>query len=103
MLAEIMQLDPIYVVANISSQQALQIRANLDQRRLTLDELHKIPVEAALSDETGFPHHGTIEYVAPQIDPATGTLYVRGILRNPDQDAAAGHVRQHPPADGQDR
>ena len=47
-LAEITQLDPIYVVANISSQQALQIRANLDQRRLTLDELHKIPIEAAL-------------------------------------------------------
>jgi RND family efflux transporter MFP subunit len=39
-LADITQLDPIYVVANISSQQALQIRANLDQRRLTLADLH---------------------------------------------------------------
>ena len=84
-LAEIMQLDPIYVVANISSQQALQIRANLDQRRLSLDDLHKVPVEAALSDESGFPHKGTIQYVAPQIDPQTGTLYVRGILSNPDR------------------
>ena len=46
---------------------------------------HKIPVEAALSDETGFPHKGTIQYVAPQIDPQTGTLYVRGILSNPDR------------------
>jgi RND family efflux transporter MFP subunit len=81
-LAEITQLDPIYVVANISSQQALQIRQNLDQRRLSLDELHKIPVEAQLSDETGYPHKGTIEYVAPQIDPQTGTLYVRGLMRN---------------------
>ena len=89
-LAEITQLDPIYVVANISSQQALQVRANLDQRRLTLDELHKIPIEAALSDETGFPHHGAIEYVAPQIDPQTGTLYVRGILRNPDRTLLPG-------------
>ncbi len=82
-LAEITQLDPIYVVANISSQQALQIRANLDQRRLTLAELHQIPVEAALSDESGFPHHGKLEYVAPSIDPATGTLYLRGVLPNP--------------------
>ena len=40
-LAEITQLDPIYVVANLSSQQALQIRANLDQRRLTLADLHQ--------------------------------------------------------------
>ncbi len=89
-LAEILQLDPIYVVANISSQQALQVRANLDQRRLSLDELHKIPIEAALSDETGFPHHGAIQYVAPQIDPQTGTLYVRGILRNPDRTLLPG-------------
>jgi RND family efflux transporter MFP subunit len=84
-LADITQLDPIYVVANISSQQALQIRANLDQRRLTLAELHQIPIEAALSGETGFPHRGTIEYVAPGIDPTTGTLLVRGVMRNPDR------------------
>jgi RND family efflux transporter MFP subunit len=82
-LADITQLDPIYVVANISTQQAQQIRANLDQRRLTLAELHQIPVEVALSGEAGFPHRGTIEYVAPAIDPATGTLLVRGILPNP--------------------
>lgn len=82
-LADITQLDPIYVVANISTQQAQQIRANLDQRRLTLAELHQVPVEAALSGETGFPHRGTLEYVAPAIDPATGTLLVRGILPNP--------------------
>ena len=37
-LAEIFQLDPIYVVANISAQQLTQIRANLKQRRLTLAE-----------------------------------------------------------------
>ena len=81
-LAQITQLDPIYVVANISSQQALQIRTNLDQRRLSLEELHKIPIEAALSDETGFPHKGTLEFVAPQIDATTGTLYVRGLIPN---------------------
>lgn len=89
-LADITQLDPIYVVANISSQQALQIRANLDQRRLTLAELHQVPIEAALSDESGFPHSGTIEYVAPQIDAATGTLLVRGIMRNPNRTLLPG-------------
>ena len=89
-LADITQLYPIYVVANISTQQALQIRANLDQRRLTLAELQKVPIEAALSNETGFPHRGTIEYVAPAIDPATGTLLVRGIMRNPDRTLLPG-------------
>jgi RND family efflux transporter MFP subunit len=89
-LAEITQLDPIYVVANISSQQALQIRQNLDQRRLSLDDLHNIAVEAQLSNETDFPHKGTIEYVAPQIDQQTGTLYVRGLISNPTRSLLPG-------------
>jgi RND family efflux transporter MFP subunit len=89
-LAQITRLDPIYVVANISSQQALQIRTNLDQRRLTLEQLRRIPIDAALSDETGFPHRGTIDYVAPSIDPSTGTLYVRGLLQNPNRTLLPG-------------
>jgi RND family efflux transporter MFP subunit len=84
-LAEITQLDPIYVVANLSEQNVLRIRQNLDQQRLTLADLHKVPVDVGLSDEQGFPHRGTIEYVAPALDPQTGTLLVRGILANPDR------------------
>jgi RND family efflux transporter MFP subunit len=84
-LAEITQLDPIYVVANLSEQQVLQIRQNLGQHRLTFADLRKVPVDVALSDQTGFPLQGTIEYVAPALDPATGTLLVRGILSNPDR------------------
>ena len=84
-LAEITQLDPIYVVANLSEQDVLKVRANLGQHRLTFADLRKVPVDVALSDETGFPHRGTIEYVAPALDPATGTLLVRGIMQNPDR------------------
>jgi RND family efflux transporter MFP subunit len=89
-LAEITQLDPIYVVANLSEQDVLKVRANLGQHRLTLDDLKKVPVDVALSDQTGFPLQGTIEYVAPALDPATGTLLVRGILRNPDRTLLPG-------------
>jgi RND family efflux transporter MFP subunit len=81
-LAEVTQLDPIYVIANLSEQTLLKMRQNLDQHRLTLADLHKVTVEVGLSDEQGFPHVGTIEYVAPELDPATGTLLVRGILPN---------------------
>ena len=84
-LAEITQLDPIYVVANLSEQQVLQIRQNLGQHRLTFADLHKVPVDVALSDQTGFPLQGTIEYVAPALDPATGTLLVRGNVAHPDR------------------
>ena len=83
-LAVITQLDPIYVVANLSEQQVLKVRQNLGQHRLTLADLRKVPVAVELSDQTGFPLQGTIEYVSPGIDPSTGTLLVRGILENPN-------------------
>jgi RND family efflux transporter MFP subunit len=89
-LAEITQLDPIYVVANLSEQQVLQVRQNLSQHRLSFADLRKVPVDVALSDQTGYPLQGTIEYVAPGIDPATGTLLVRGILANPDRTLLPG-------------
>jgi RND family efflux transporter MFP subunit len=89
-LAEITQLDPIYVVANLSEQQVLKVRANLAQHRLTLADLHKVPVDVALLDQTGFPLQGTVEYVSPGIDPSTGTLLVRGILSNPDRTLLPG-------------
>lgn len=84
-LAEIMQLNPIYVVANLSEQDVLKVRANLGQRRLTYAELVDVPVEVGIENAAGYPYRGTIQYVAPQIDPQTGTLLVRGILRNPDR------------------
>ena len=102
-LVEIVQLDPIYVVANISSQQALQIRANLDQRRLSLADLHRVPIEAALSDETGFPHRGTIEYVAPGDRPGDGhAARARHSCQSRPGPAARG-VRQDPSSHGQGR
>jgi RND family efflux transporter MFP subunit len=89
-LAEITQLDPIYVVANLSEQTVLKVRQNLDQHRLTLADLQKVPVDVGVSDQTGFPLQGTIEYVAPALDPQTGTLLVRGVLPNPDRNLLPG-------------
>lgn len=89
-LAEINQLDPIYVTATLSEQQVLDIRANLNQRRLNPAELLKIPVDVGLENGTGFPYRGVIEFVSPQFDPSTGTLQVRGILKNPDRNLLPG-------------
>jgi RND family efflux transporter MFP subunit len=32
--------------------------------------------------DAGYPYHGHVDYVAPQVNPATGTLEVRGIFEN---------------------
>ncbi|MGE0258849.1 MAG: efflux RND transporter periplasmic adaptor subunit [Alphaproteobacteria bacterium] len=89
-LAEIVQLDPIYVVANLSEQDVLKIRANLNQQRLNLAQLLKVPIDVSLKDEGNFSLHGTLEYVSPGIDPATGTMLLRGVLANPNRDLLPG-------------
>ena len=89
-LATIIQLDPIYVTFNMSEQDVLRIRDNLNQRRLSLEELSKIPLDIGLMDEEGFPHAGFLNYVSPEIDPATGTILVRGLFNNPNRDLLPG-------------
>ena len=49
----------------------------------TVRDLGSVPVEAELAGETGYPHHGALDYVAPTVDPSTGTLAVRGRFANP--------------------
>ena len=89
-LATIVQLDPIYVEFNVSEQDVLKIRQNLANRRLTVEELGKIPLDIGLMNEEGYPHAGVMNYVAPEIDAQTGTILVRGLFKNPDRDLIPG-------------
>jgi multidrug efflux system membrane fusion protein len=82
-LATIVQLDPMYVEFNMSEQDVLQIRENLKERRLDVQELSKIPLSIGLMNEDGFPHQGFLNYVSPEIDATTGTILVRGLFNNP--------------------
>jgi RND family efflux transporter MFP subunit len=83
-LATIVQTDPIYVNFNISEQDVLHIRAEIRRLGVTTAELKAVPIEVGLQTDKGYPYEGTLEYVSPKIDPSTGTLAVRAILKNPD-------------------
>lgn len=83
-LATIVQIDPIYVNFNVNEQQVLQIREQLRKEGLTIKDLGPIPVEVGTQTETGYPHKGVINYVAPDLDQSTGTLGVRALLDNKD-------------------
>lgn len=84
-LATIVQLDPIYVTFNVSEQDVLRVKAMMAQRGLKPAEVGKVPVEVGLMNEAGFPHKGIIDYIAPNLDPSTGTLQVRGVFENPNR------------------
>jgi RND family efflux transporter MFP subunit len=90
-LASIVQFDPIYANFNFNEQEVLQIREAMAVRGITPDDLKKIQVEVGLQTESGYPHTGTLDYVAPAVNESTGTLTVRAILPNPDRVLLPGY------------
>jgi multidrug efflux system membrane fusion protein len=84
-LATIIQLDPIRVIGSISEQDVLRIKETMPKRAFGPAEIAKVPIEVGRMDEPNYPHHGTLDYVAPSIDTNSGTLTLRGILANGDR------------------
>jgi len=85
-LASIVEVNPIYVWFSLSEQQVLRIKEGMAKLGRELMSIREnpglIPVEIGLQTETGFPHVGKLDYIAPQVDPSLGTLTVRGIFDN---------------------
>jgi RND family efflux transporter MFP subunit len=90
-LATVVKMNPIYVTFNVSEQEVIRIRAGATRAGRKLDDIKSIPVEVGLQDETGYPHRGHMDYVAPNVDPSTGTLAARGILENTDYALLPGY------------
>jgi RND family efflux transporter MFP subunit len=80
-LAEVNQIDPIYVYFNINEQDLLRVRGEEEANKDVSKE--KWPVYFGLADEKGFPHKGYLDFAAITISPTTGTLLLRGIFPNP--------------------
>jgi len=81
-LATIVQQKPIYVNFNVDEQQVLNVREQLREAGVKLEDLGPIPVGIGLQTEVGYPHTGTLNYVAPEVDASTGTLAARAIFEN---------------------
>lgn len=81
-LATIVAMDPIWVNFTVNEQDVLRIRAEAQRRGLTSADLKQFPILVGLQTETGYPHEGHLDYVAPTINQSTGTLAVRGLVPN---------------------
>ena len=95
-LATIVQMDPIYVNFTASERDVLQVRANLAAAGKTPADLIGMAVEVRLQNESEYLHKGKLDYVAPMVNPATGTLAARASLPNANRPLLPGyfvHVR----------
>jgi len=98
-LATIVQVAPIHVYFNVSETLVLRVKEALAKQGKTLQDVPDVPVEIGLQIEEGYPHVGRLDYVAPSVDPATGTLEARAIFDNKDLSLLPGlFVRVRIPA-----
>lgn len=84
-LATIIQLDPIRVIGTVSEQDVLRIKETMPKRSFGPSDIANVPIEVGRMNEAGYPHRGSLDYVAPALDTSTGTLLIRGVLSNAER------------------
>lgn len=84
LLTTIDRLDPVYVSFQPSSEQLLEWREQPRSRAL-IEPGSALQVRAILPDGSLLPRVGRLDYVAPGLDPATGTEEFRATFQNPDR------------------
>ena len=81
LLTTVVSQDPVHVYFETDEQTWLRYaRLARDGTRAASDN----PVRVGLAGESGYPHAGTVDFVDNRVDPATGTIRARAVLRNPD-------------------
>lgn len=81
-LAQIIQIDPIYVYFTVGDADLARLMKNA--RGIPGNDVAmKWPVFVGLVSEEGHPHSGYIDFAATNVSTSTGTLQMRGVLLNP--------------------
>ncbi len=80
-LAQINQIDPIYVYFTINETDLLRV---IKQTNIGPGEAEKmnIPAWLALSDDKGYPYAGHLDFTAISVTPTTGALLLRAKFPN---------------------
>jgi RND family efflux transporter MFP subunit len=78
-------MDPIYCYFDVDEGAILKYQQLARDGKQDNLNGGKVRCEIELGNETGFPHKGLLDFVDNRVDPATGTLRVRGLFPNPDR------------------
>ncbi len=88
LLTTVVSVDPIHVFFDIPEPSLLKYRAvrqALEPEKLGLPASAKaLPFTFALDTDQGWPREGLLDFAENVLDATTGTLRVRGVVRNPD-------------------
>lgn len=85
-LAEIRQIQPLYIYFSMSETELLQYMrmSRQDGQAASGQGVGKMKLYAALQGDKGFPHEGVLDFAASNLSTDTGTLQLRGVFPNAD-------------------
>ena len=89
-LATVQQLDPIYVDLTQSSADLLRLKRELANGRLQQADGASARVRLLLEDGTPYAQAGRLAFSEVSVDPATGSVTLRAVFPNPDQQLLPG-------------
>ena len=81
-LAQISQIDPIYVYFNVSDTDLARLMKSTHWMPGKNDAA-RWPVFAGITGEDGYPHSGHLDFASISVSSTTGTLLMRGVFPNP--------------------
>jgi membrane fusion protein (multidrug efflux system) len=79
-LTTLVQMDPIYVIFNLSRNQVYQIQ--LLKRQGKLFSVEEMKVELLLPDGSTYPEQGKVDFISFRINPTTDSVTVRAVFPN---------------------
>ncbi len=83
LLTTVVSLDPMYVYFDMDEPTLLRIRKARNAGQIKVAPGVQFPVLLGLQGEDGFPHQGTVNFINNQVNPATGSITLRGVFPNP--------------------
>lgn len=91
LLTKVTRIDPMYAYFNLNERDLLKVMAMYRQetKEKGLDPAKDsaaradLTVSLELANEEGYPHQGIVDFAESGVDPATGTLQLRGVFPNP--------------------
>jgi RND family efflux transporter MFP subunit len=91
-LANIVQVDPLYAYFDVDERTLLHIRSLLPEGKIPAEALETLPLTLGLANEKpeDFKHTGKLKFADNRVDPGTGTLRMWGTFQNPKRDLYPG-------------
>jgi RND family efflux transporter MFP subunit len=90
LLTTIVELDPIFCEIEVDERSVLKYREMHKSGERVSAMFARVPAEMALINQEGWPHHGEVDFVDNQLNPATGTIRARAVFPNADRLMAPG-------------